>query len=141
MALTISSVEAVLAQRLSALVTLSAISTTVIYDDPIAWALRRLGYTTAAVGNATDGEVGVVTGGAVDALLDLAELRTLETLQQQIQRVTTKAGPVQENWNDLREALKVLVPEKRKAVSAMHGHLLAYPLDATDKRAVQIAAL
>jgi hypothetical protein len=98
------------------------------YEKAMAWALRALGYPAASVLGATAGEVQAVSDGHVDALLDLVELRMLESIQTNFTAVTVKAGPVQEDYNKLAERLDKIVTEKRANVAARHGQWLAVPL-------------
>ena len=106
-------------------------------DQAIAWALRALGHTPASIRVATEPEVAAVTDGQLDALLDLTELRLLESVQTNLTAVTVKAGPVQEDYNDLAARLATIVNEKRTNAAARHGRWLAVPLTGNaPKRAI-----
>lgn len=94
----------------------------------IGWAVRMLGYTTAALATVTDGEVGAVSGDKLDALCDLAELRTLESIQTNLTAVDVTAGPLQEGLGSLAERLGEIVTERRKNIAARYGAWLAAPL-------------
>ena len=144
MALLRNDVETILTKRVGAF--LVAVAMNGVYpnpalSDPMAWALRMLGLTPASYTTVVDSDLVSVSGSMVDALFDLAELRTLESVQQNLTKVTTKAGPVEERLGELGDRLLKLIPEKRKAVAAMHGPLLAYSLGEGDKRPVRIQVL
>ncbi len=144
MALLRSDVETILTKRVGAYLVAVAMNGTypnAALADPIAWALRMLGFTPAAYTTVADSDLVNVSSGQVDALFDLAELRTLESVQQNLTKVTVKAGPVQENLGELGDRLLKLIPEKRKSVAAMHGYLLAHSLGEGDKRPVKIQTL
>lgn len=87
--------------------------------DPIAWALRKLGVAVADPTNPSTGEVQSVT--RVDALFDLAELRTLENILGNLSLVTATVGPRTEHFNDLAKRLAEMIPRKRKAIEQEHG--------------------
>lgn len=110
-------------------------------EDPLSWALRLLGYSPALLATVSDADLALVAAGHVDALLDLAELRALESVLTNLVKVDTKAGPVDEAWASLGDRLATLVPAKRKAVAAMYGGLLVRPLDGTSLRVPVLRAL
>lgn len=110
-------------------------------DQAVAWSLRALGYPTASLLAATAGEVQAVGGAHLDALLDLVELRMLESIQTGFTAVTVKAGPVQEDFNDLADRLDKIVNEKRANVHARHGRWLAIALTGDAPRRATLRAL
>ena len=93
-------------------------------SDPLASALRALGHAAVDV---TDAELGQVAGAHVDALLDLAELRALQSVAGNLLAVDVTVGPVSERRGALAEQVARLVDERRAAVAARWGHLLAEP--------------
>lgn len=102
----------------------------------IGWGVRALGYATASLTTVTDGEVGAVSGDKLDALCDLAELRTLESIQTNLTAVNVTAGPLQENLGQLAERLGEIITEKRKNAGSRYSAWLAWPLtDESPKRA------
>ena len=138
---TVAEVQAVIDNRCAALLALArTIAGSVLTPDvnqSISWALRVLGYPVASPLTATGAEVQAVSAGHLDALLDLVELRTLESIQIGLAAVTVKAGPVQEDYNHLADRLDKIVPEKRKNVAARHGQWIDVPLTGeAPKRAV-----
>lgn len=108
----------------------------------VAWAVRMLGYSTAALLTATDAEVGEVPTAKLDALLDLAELRTLESIQTNLSQVDLTTGPVTERLGQLGTRLADLIPKKRKVVAMQWSKYLAEPLDPeTDRRKTRVKVL
>lgn len=113
-----------------------------LVEQSIGWALRALGYPTASLLGPTDVEV-TAAAAQVDALLDLSEMRLLETLQTNLlTRVTLETGPVTEELGETLEQLAKLVPLKRKAAALMHGKWLEILLDdEVMRRKVKLATL
>lgn len=97
--------------------------------DPIGWALRRLGYAPASLATITDDDLAGLVAGHIDALLDLAELRAIESMITNLDNVSTQTGPVRSEWDNLRKDLLAYWQVRRPLVAAMWGHLLAIPLD------------
>lgn len=109
--------------------------------DPIGWAMRLLGYSPASIITVTDDDLADVASGHTDALLDLAELRTIESMITNLDDVNITAGPVRSEWTALRTDLMKQLIAKRSAVSAMWGHLLSTPLDGDAAKSVRLIAL
>jgi hypothetical protein len=143
---TLAAVTAVIDDRLGVMLT-TARAATGDSSKPsvaacVAWAVRLLGLPTAALATATDGEVGAVPTAQLDALLDLAELRTLERILTNLNQVDLTTGPVSERLGQLPQRLAELIPEKRKIIAAQWGKYLAEPLDpTTDKRKTRMKTL
>lgn len=144
MSYTVAQVDGVISNRIGAYLSLANMtseeSPNPALADPILWALRMLGYTPAALDEVTDSDL-EVTHSDLDALLDLAELRALETVQTQYTRVSGALGPLREDWGELGKRLADLVKVKRDNAAAQHGRLLEQPLTPSDKRTVVIEAL
>lgn len=102
MSLTRADIEAALIKRAGDLLTTAGLDGTTVngtnadLGDPIAFALRQIGVTVATLTSPTDAEVAAAstaTEGSTDQLLDLAEIRVLETVLQHIlDLVNTEAG-------------------------------------------------
>lgn len=101
----------------------------------IGWAVRMLGYATASLTTVTDDEVGVVDAARLDALLDLAELRTLESIQTNLTAVSVTAGPLREEYGTLGDQLAALVTERRNVIGNRYGKWLVEPLTDAMRRA------
>jgi hypothetical protein len=139
-------VEVVVRDRLGALLTEAA----AITGDPnkpnveqcIGWAVRMLGYPTTSITVVEDSEVGAVTTAKLDALLDLAELRTLESIVTNFTQVNLSTGPVTEALGDLAKRATELAKQKRANAALQWGAYLATPLDpTTDKRKAKLRTL
>lgn len=109
--------------------------------DPIRWALYMLGVSTASYTAVTDADLGNVAGTAVDALLDLSELRALESVLTNYTNVTTKVGQVEESRSDLGARIRTAIEDKRKRVAAIYDGLLAHPLDGAASSSVRVVSL
>jgi len=145
MALLLADVETVIVKRVGAFMVRAKMSVVGTPNpalaDPILWALRMLGYTPASIAAATDGDLASVVATHTDALLDLAELRTLESVLTNIPDVSTTAGPVSQSWGQLRTDLLTLIPRKRANVAAMHEAILQVALDADAPAPVRLRSV
>lgn len=109
--------------------------------DPVRWALSMLGNEPGSLVEITNDDLVAVTGLYVDALLDLAELRLLETVLGNMTAVTVKAGPVTQNLSDLGKQLLTVIAAKRAAIAKRYGSLLVLPLDETSPKPVTLWAM
>lgn len=143
---TLSDVTAVVEDRIGSLLAEARAAT----GDPtkpsvsacIGWAVRMLGYPTASILAPEDAEVQAVPAAKVDALLDLTELRTLESILTNLNGVDLTTGPVSERLSQLPVRLADLIAKKRQTVALQWGHYLEDPLDpTTDKRRARIKAV
>ncbi len=146
MAITRAEVEFLLEKRLGRYLSRAQMAVTAGQEnphlvDPLGWALRQLGYSPASLVTITNSDLAAVAAAHVDALLDLAELRTVESMLTNLSDVNVTAGPVSTDWSNLRTDLLKLAPAKRSNVAAMWGHLLATPLDGAAPRSVRLKAL
>lgn len=131
-ALTRTDADALLTRRVSGYLTKASITgaaATLTLGDGLGWGLRMLGYSPASHVTVTDTDLLSVT--TIDALLDLAELRTLESVSTMFSGTTVKVGPLEDRLSDFAKTLGETVASKRAAAAAMHGHLLAQPLTET----------
>lgn len=85
-------------------------------NDPIGWAIRQCGGATAAPSLVTDADLTTVSD--TDQLLDLAELRALESALQNYDAVDLRAGPRTESFDQLGKRLEALITRKRKQLAA-----------------------
>jgi hypothetical protein len=88
-------------------------------DQAIAWAVRRLGGSTASFVDATSGEVVAIAQD--EALIDLAELRLLNSMYVNLTATTNQTGPLRDDYNDLARRLETARREKRAEILAVHG--------------------
>ncbi len=115
MALTRANCEAILVARLSALLAAADLAVTVAgsnadLNDPLAWAVRRLGGSTADATTATIAELAAIDVTDQDDLFALAEYRALQNILGNLTFVDISAGPRSEKLSQLatqvREMLK-----------------------------------
>ena len=127
MAVTRANVEAVLVYRLGPLMTKAGQDGTTVdgtntdLADPIAWALRMAGYTTADITNPTTAEVALALDD-IDEVVDLAELRTLENILGNLDDVDTTVGPRDEKLSQLAAQVQELIALKRARNEGLYGH-------------------
>lgn len=132
---TVREVNAVLTQRCGAYMAAANLAAgDGALVDPLRWALAALGQSPGSIVVVTDADLaGIATPLLTDALLDLAELRLLETCLTNITAVTTRAGNVQQDFSDWSATLQAVIPEKRAVIARRFGGLLALPLDGEGK--------
>ncbi|MCK5307174.1 MAG: hypothetical protein KAJ73_01050 [Zetaproteobacteria bacterium] len=106
MAVTRANVEVNLIRRLGPLMTKAGMDgstadgTNTDLADPIAWALRQAGYTTADITNPTTAEVAAAESD-IDQVQDLSEMRTLENILGGLDDVDISVGPRDEKLSQL----------------------------------------
>lgn len=115
MALTRADCESTLVKRLKVLMEAAELVVTITgsnadLNDPLAWALRRVGGSTASVATVTDAELAAVGASSYDDFMDLAEYRTLQNILGNLDLVDITAGPRAEKLSQIarqvREMLK-----------------------------------
>ena len=75
-------------------------------NDPIGYAVRTLGGTVADITEVVDADVSGIEAADYDALLDLAEYRALETIQNTVaDLVSTSVGPQRQEFQQWGQAL------------------------------------
>lgn len=126
MALTRANVESLLIRRVGLLFTeLSLDGTTVAgsnadLNDPIGYAIRQCGQTVDDPTVVDDADVARVSD--TDKLLDIAELRALETAHTAaVGMVTIAVGPRREHLSDMATRLEDLVKRKQETNAAVYG--------------------
>lgn len=94
-------------------------------NDALWTALNRLGYMVADPTSVTDAEVGAVDVDYHAALLDLAEIRVLETvLNAAVSLVDTSIGPRRESLSQFAQRIESVIEAKRKRAMDDHGALI-----------------
>ena len=113
MSLTRANIEAVLIKRAGHLMTVAGMDGTTVagtnadLGDPIAFALRQIGCSVATPASPTDAEVAALSTDDTDQLLDLAEIRTLDTiLQHLLDLVDTQAGARADRYSQLAAGIQ-----------------------------------
>lgn len=124
MALTRAAAEAVLVRRLGGLLAAAGLAVTTAganadLNDPLAWAVGQAGGSVSDRTAVTDADLTTVDGD--DRLLDLAELRALESVAGNLALVDVTFGPHKESLGQLGERLEKLIARKRAQVARDHG--------------------
>jgi len=121
MALTRVISETVIVDRVGPLMSAAGMAVTVVgtnadLNDPLAWAARKVGATTANFNTVTDAELAAISDADGDDFLDLAEYRTLGSIMGNLDDVDITAGPRSESLSQLAE-------QARKRMEALEAHL------------------
>ncbi|MDY7078015.1 MAG: hypothetical protein SXV54_13955, partial [Chloroflexota bacterium] len=106
MAMTRVQAETVIVSRAGPLMEAAGMVVTVVgtnadLNDSLAWATRKLGYTTADASTVSDTELASVAVAEYDDFLDLAEYRTLLSIVTNLDDVDIVAGPRAEKLSQL----------------------------------------
>lgn len=114
MALTRANVVGIMLDRLEPLMSEAGMSTTdgatnADVQDPMAWAVRRMGYSTASPDTVTDAELTSVGDSDWDDYLDLCEYRLLKSIQGNLAVVDVQAGPRQEKLSQLQAQVASMI--------------------------------
>jgi hypothetical protein len=126
MALTRANAESILVKRLSGWLAAAGLAVTSAgsnadLNDPIGWAIRQMGLTVDDVTAVDDGDVARVGASDYDQLFDLGELRTLETIQQNLDDVDIEVGPRSERLDQLAGRVAKALERKRAQVQRDYG--------------------
>jgi hypothetical protein len=90
-------------------------------SDPISLALRDVGVTAFDPVEPSDADIASVTESDRSRFLDIAELRCLESVQNNIDEVSEKQGTDNQEWNTWFETLRKRIADKRKALQDVYG--------------------
>jgi hypothetical protein len=127
MAVTRANVENVLVKRLGPLMTKAGQDGSTVdgtntdLADPIAWALRTAGYTTADITNPTTAEVADAEDD-VDQVVDLAEYRGLENILGNLDDVDVTVGPRSEKLSQLAAQVQKRLDSVKDRVEDLYGY-------------------
>lgn len=133
MALTRANVESVLIRRLGRILAACQLDGATVdgsnpdLADPIGLAVRQLGGTTASIADVADADLATLADSQADALLDVAELRALESCLGNLPDVDVTVGPERESLGQLGTRLEAAIARKRSQVLRDHGIGLAPP--------------
>ena len=97
-------------------------------DDPLAWATRGVGGSTAAHNTVTDAELARVAVGDFDDLMALAEWRTLLNIQGALDAVDVTVGPRKELLSQYADKVQQMLDRLEPLVNGLG--LLTAPLEA-----------
>src|SRR5215212_491512 len=126
MAVTRANIETILIRRCGKLLSAAGLDGTTVsganadLNDGIGSALRTLGYTVASLVSVADSDVSVVADSEIDQLLDLAELRTLESVAGNLDKVTIQSEDQRKQWSDLAARLETTITRMRSRYSALY---------------------
>jgi hypothetical protein len=99
-------------------------------NDPIWFALHRLGYSIVDISAVVDADVQAVVTDDFAPFLDIAELRTLETARNAATGlVDITIGPRRESLSQLAERLAKTIEEKQAQVYREYGDLFGSGLE------------
>ena len=127
MAISRANVENVLVARVGPLMTKAGMDGTTVdgtntdLSDPIAWALRQAGYSVADITNPTTAEVALALDD-VDEVVDLGELRTLESVAGNLDDVDVTVGPRSEELSQLSVQVEKRIERVQARVEELYGH-------------------
>lgn len=126
MSLTRANCETILVKRLGALLSEASLAVTIVgsnadLNDPIGWAVRQCGGSVASVTSVADADVATVAASDMDKLLDLAELRTLETISGNLAGTDIKVGPRSENLDLLAQRVEQRLARKQTQLQRDYG--------------------
>lgn len=128
MTITRADVESILIKRIGGLFTdlsldgTTADGTNEDLNDPIAYALKRLGYGVTNIALVTDADLFPVSADDYLALFDLAELRCLQTALNKASIYTNiTVGPRSEGLNQKAQAIAGMIKAKTDAIKDDYG--------------------
>lgn len=126
MALTRAQVEAVLVRRLTKFLTQAGMAVTTDgtnadLNDPIGYAVRRMGGTVASIAAVADTDLAVISAADTDQLLDLAELRALQSIETHLVDVDVVTGPVRVSKSQLAAQIAKTIDRKATQIANDYG--------------------
>ena len=126
MALTRANVEAILVQRCGAYMEAAGYVVTIVgsnanLNDPIGYAIRMCDGTVGDYVLVTDADLLTIDADDYDKLLDIAEIRVLDSISTNLDDVDIVVGPRSEKLNQLAQNLQAILDRKAKRVEKVHG--------------------
>jgi len=127
MALTIVQVETILTKRVGLLMAAVGLDGSTIDGDngdlvdPVGYSIRKLGGTIADITDIVDADLATFEETQYDELLDIAELRALQSVQGNFALVDTKIGPRDEKWGALGSLIDKTVSNKQTQVENLYS--------------------
>lgn len=124
MALTRANIETILVSRCKKRMEFVGFAVTVSgnntdLNDPIFTALQQMGITPANISNVADSDLTTVTD--ITKLCDLAEVRLLENILGNSDKVTLQAASGTEHFSDANDALEKLIARKQASIQNKYG--------------------
>ena len=115
--------ETILSNRVGPLMTVAEMSLEPgepeSFDDPLAWATRGVGGSTANYHTVTDAELAAVPSSVYDNLMNLAEYRLLKNLQGALNAVDITTGPRSEKFSQFMEQVQKMLDRLEPTIEAL----------------------
>lgn len=127
MALTRAQAEKILIRRVGGWLTKANLDGTTIagtnvdLSDPLAYGVIVAGGTVSDLSVVASADLATVADADLNMMLDVAELRALESALSNFTLVDAKAGPVEAKMNDLGQRLERRIALKRAEIQARYG--------------------
>lgn len=126
MTTTRANVEAAIVADLGAWMAAAGLAVTIVgtnasLNNPIGWAIRMSGGTTAAPALVTDADVATVSTSYYDQLIALAELKTLEAIYQGWTAVDVRGLSFEESGDQFGKRVWAALQAKREEVEGVYG--------------------
>jgi hypothetical protein len=126
MAITRVQIETVLVRRLENWLTAADMAVTIVgtnadLNDPITNALLQLEIVPANISSVADSDLTSVATTDYNKLLDLAELRTLESVLENYSKVDVEAGAVKAQLDDFGQRIERTIQRKREQIARRYG--------------------
>ena len=126
MTLTRANIEAILVQRCGAYMAAAGMVVTIAgsnanLNDPIGYAIRMCDGTVTSFVSVADADVATVLAADYDKLLDIAELRTLDSVATNLDDVDITAGQRSEKFNQLALNLQAIMERKAAKIEKLYG--------------------
>ena len=98
-------------------------------NDPIGYAIRKLGYTVAEVTSVADTDLVAIPEADIDALLDIAELRCLENCMGSLTLVDITVGERTERFSQLHTYVTARFAALKSKVNSQYGQYTDVSVD------------
>lgn len=127
MGITRSEAERVLVNRCGALLTVAGLNGVTNdgsnddLNDPIGVALRTLGYSVASISKVQDSDLASLADADLDKFLDVAELRTLQSVLGNLDKVDIDAGPFSAKYGQLPRQLERRIDRLQEKLEVEYG--------------------
>ncbi len=126
MTVTRSQIESILVSRRSPLMQMASMAVTTQganadLNDPIGYAVRKVGGTVASLASVTDADIATVDTDDLDEMLDHAELRLLRSIRGNLALVDITSGPMSEKLSQLAASVREDIEALENAIGENYG--------------------
>lgn len=127
MALTRANVESILIRRVGRLMTAADMDGSTVagtnadLNDPIGYALRASGLSVSSVAAVADADVAGVGDDLIDQVLDIAEWRTLLSIEGNYDDVDISANGRSESLSQTMKQVQAKIDRLQKRITEIHG--------------------